>query len=113
MNEENFESELRLALRREDPPAGFAAKILAQTVEAAPVRAEVIRLPVWRRPAAWALAAGLALAAIVPSAVTEYQRKREARALEARRELLTALEVTRKQLQRTRDRIQRNTRHIL
>jgi hypothetical protein len=112
MNENELESELRLVLRREEAPPDFAARVRALTVHAAPEQ-RVVVIPVWRRPAAWALAAGLAVAAIVPPAVSEYQRRREARALEAKRELLIALSVTRAKLQHARDRIQRTTRPAL
>jgi hypothetical protein len=108
----DFEQEMRSALRRDPAPPDFAAKVLARVAEEES-RAKVIRLPIWRRPAAWALAAGISIAAIVPPVVMEYQQRREARALEAKRELLIALEVTRAKLQQTRERIQRTTRRAL
>ena len=110
--EENFETEIRAALRREPAPPDFAAKVLARVGALAP-KQKVYVWPVWRRPATWALAAGLAVAAIIPPAVSEYQRRKELRALEARRELLAALSITRAKLRQTRERIQRNTRHTL
>jgi hypothetical protein len=108
----DFEQEIRSALRRDPAPPDFAAKVLARVAEQE-IPAKVIRLPVWRRPAAWAIAAGLSIAAIVPPVAIEYRQRREARALEARRELLIALEVTRTKLQQTRERIQRTTRLAL
>lgn len=116
IHEEDFEAELRGALLREPAPADFAAKVLARAAALHPPVAPERRLaliPFRRRPAAWALAAGLAVAALIPPAVADYQRRRELRALEARRELLTALSITRAKLRQTRERIQRNTRHIL
>lgn len=109
MNE--FDDLMKSALRRDPAPPDFAAKVLAKA--AALDRPKVLPMPLWRKPAAWALAAGLCVAAIVPPSVMEYQRKREARALEAKRELLLALQVTRLKLQQTRERIQRTTRHTL
>jgi hypothetical protein len=107
----DFEQELRSALRRDPAPHGFAAKVLARAAESkAP--AKVVKMPLWRRPAAWAVAAGIAVAALAPP-VVQYQRSREARAIEAKRELLLALEVTRTKLRQTRERIQRTTRHAL
>lgn len=104
----DFEDSVRNALRREAAPPDFAVNVLAK------VRApKVIALPLWRRPVVWAMAAGVSLAAIVPSAALEYQRRREVQALEARRELFIALALTRTKLQQTRERIQRTTRHTL
>ena len=104
----DFEDAVKAALRREDVPPDFAAKVMARVCSP-----KVIAMPLWRRPVVWAVAAGISLAAIVPSVALEYQRRREVRALEARRELLIALALTRTKLQQTRERIQRNTRHIL
>jgi hypothetical protein len=113
MNE--FEDVVRSALRRDPAPPDFAAKVLAKTaaLDNKGIDRKVIIIPLWRKPAAWALAAGLTIAAVVPPSVMEYQRRREARALEAKRELLIALEVTRVKLQQTRERIQRTTRQRL
>jgi hypothetical protein len=97
----NLENELREALRRESAPEGFAARVLARTRTT----------PRWRRPATLALAAGVTLAALIPSAVYEYRRRQ--RAMEAGNQLMTALNITRVQLQETRERIRRHTRHIL
>ena len=92
----NLENELREALRREPAPADFAANVLA--------RAAVKR----RRPAlAVAMAAGLVAAALIPPAVSDYHRRQQARALEARRELLVALSITRTKLLQTQARIER------
>jgi hypothetical protein len=106
---------MRSALSRDEeslqPPPDFAAKVLAKTVGLR--KTKVIAMPLWRKPAAWALAAGLSIAAIVPPSAMEYQRRREARALEARRELFIALELTRVKLRQTKERIQRTTRHTL
>ncbi|MEP6716788.1 MAG: hypothetical protein ABJC09_14550 [Terriglobia bacterium] len=98
----SLEDNLREALRREMPSAGFAAKVLARTTLAK------TPTPVWRRPVVWALAAGLAVAALVPPAVVEYRRREEARGLEARRQLLVALSITRTKLLQVKQRVQRN-----
>ena len=98
----NLEHEMREALRREPAPADFAARVLAK------VSAKAIPIPLWRRPVvALAMAAGLAVAASIPPAISEYHRRQEARALEARRELLLALSITRNKLLQTRARLQR------
>jgi len=98
----NFDDELRAALQREPAPADFAARVLGKTTK---TRA----LPLWRRPAALAIAAALALTALVPSAVYQYRQHR--RAIEARDQLILALSIARVQLQQVRERIQHNTRH--
>lgn len=110
--EQDFEAEIRAALRREPAPPDFAATVLARAAALDP-KPKVTQMPLWRRPAAWLLAAGLAISAITPPAISEYQRRRELRALEAKRELLLALSITRAKLQQTRERIQRTTRHAL
>lgn len=104
----NLDQELRNALRREPAPDGFAARVLAKT------RVTEIRVtPWWRRPAALALAAALLLAALIPSAVSEYHRRERQRGLEAKEQLMTALSITRVQFQQAKERIRRNTRHAL
>jgi hypothetical protein len=108
----DFEQDMRSALRRDPAPPDFAGGVLARVAALSPP-VKVVRMPLWRRPAAWALAAGLSIAAIVPPAVVEYRQRREARALEAKRELLVALAVTRIKFQQTRERIQRTTGHTL
>lgn len=106
----NFEDDLRAALRREPAPDNFAANVLAKAGQ----RGKVAALPLWRRPATWALAAGLSVAALIPPAVLEYRHRQEQRALEAKHELLFALRITRTKLQQTRERVRRATaRHTL
>ncbi len=102
-----FEEDLRAALRREPAPPDFARKLKR-------------RLPVaiWQRPVAWAIAAGLLLAAAIPPAAIEHRRQQEARAEEARaqeagRQLQYALQLTNSTLRQTRERIQRATKRAL
>ncbi len=102
----NFEDQLRTALRREEVPPGFAARVLAATP--AP-KARV--LPFWRRPLTLALAAALVLAALAPPAIHFYTERQ--RALEAREQLLLAFSITRVQLQQAREKIRENTRRRL
>jgi hypothetical protein len=99
----NLENELREALRREPAPDGFAARVLGKT--------RVI--PFWRRPATLALAAGLAVAALIPSALLEHRRREEQRGIEARNQLVTALAITRVQLNQVKEKIRQNTRRAL
>ena len=106
----SFEDDLRSALRREPAPADFAAKVMAAIPRQQQQRG-AIAFP--RRPATLALAAGLAIAAIVPSAVSEYRRRREERAMEAERQLIVALRITSIKLKQTREKIQRSARRAL
>jgi hypothetical protein len=99
----NLEEQLRGALRREPAPVDFAARVMA-------------RVPVviwWRRPMTLALAAGLAMAAVIPPAVSEYHRRERERAMEAKAQLVTALAITQFQLRQVSEKIKRNTRHAL
>ncbi len=101
-----IEDQLRAALRRESPPSGFAAKVIA--------KANSRRLPrwIWRRPMTLALAVAITLAAVIPPAVKDYRRRQQERALDAEAQLLTALSITQTQLRRVSDQIQKNTRPI-
>ena len=105
MNFNDFDDTLRGALRREPAPPDFAGTVLA--------RARRSGLPVWKRPVALALAAGLLLAVLIPPAISAHQRRERERAVEAEAQLVTALTITRSQLRRVSARIQRNTRRPL
>ena len=75
----DFEDELRAALHREDPPPGFAGRVLARA--AAPRRAS------WLRPFALALAAALLLAS-AGLGYRDYQGRR------AKQQVLLAMRIT-------------------
>jgi hypothetical protein len=94
----NFEEELRIALRREPPPPDFAARTLR----------EAQRRNRWKRTFALPLAAAFAAAALIPAA---YQYRQHQRAVEARDQLITALSITRTQVEYTKTRIRNNMRH--
>lgn len=106
-----FEEDLKRSLRREPAPADFAAKVLARTAALQPAKPKVVVLPIWRRTATWSIAAGLAVAALIPPTIGEYHHKQEQKAAEAGRQLLLALDITRTQLQKTRTRIQKISRN--
>jgi hypothetical protein len=110
MSEHRLEDELRDALRREEPPTGFAAKILAQTVGGPALQVIPRRDRSWfQRPVGLAMAAALASLAIVPAAMVEQHRREQARGLKAKQELLTALAITREQFQQAKAKVQRAT----
>ncbi|HWE48960.1 MAG TPA: hypothetical protein VG273_04195 [Bryobacteraceae bacterium] len=106
-SEKDFEQQLRRSLRREPAPPDFAAAVLAR---AARIKAVI---PFWRRPLILALAAALAVAALIPPAVSEYHRRQQEQAAEARAQVLTALSITKTQLLRVSAKVQRNTRRTL
>ena len=91
---EEFENQLRAALRREPPPPDFAAKVLART------NSNRGNKRYWM-PLAAALLAG----AVIPAVVVE--RHRHEQALEARRQLVSALQITRAKLNFAKEKIQR------
>lgn len=111
---EVLENALRASLRREAVAPDFAAKVLAKA--GAPLPAVVMKAVKPRRwlqrPFALGLAAALAAVAIVPAVVLDYERREQARGLKAKRDLLTALAITKDQLQQARDKVRRTTRII-
>jgi hypothetical protein len=111
MSEHRLEDELRGALQREEPPAGFTAKILAQTVGGPMLQVVPQRGRFWfQRPVGLAMAAALATLAIVPAVIVEQHRREQERGLKAKQELLTALAITRDQFQQAKAKVQRATR---
>lgn len=110
MSEHRLEDELRGALRREEPPAAFAAKILAQTVGGPALQVVPQRGRLWfQRPVGLAMAAALAALAIVPAAIVEQHRREQERGLKAKQELLTALAITREQFQQAKAKVRNAT----
>ena len=97
----HMEHELREALKRVEPPAGFADRVMA-------------RVPAQRStwlPRNWRAAAAAVLVAVVGAGSWEYQRAREQRlvAEQAKAELIFALELTSSTLQATRSKLLRHT----
>ena len=98
----NMENELRKALGRESPPAGFAGRVIAL----AGGRVQAERRPWWKmRSLVFANASAVTAALLLGGVI--YQRHEEQRALEARRQLVTALHVTKASLQKAQERIRR------
>jgi hypothetical protein len=98
----NMENELRKALRRESSPAGFADRVVAKAGQPVPRPHQ----PWWKfRPLVFANA--FALTGVLFIGGVMYQRHEEQRALEARRQLVTALNVTKASLQKAQERIRR------
>jgi len=108
---DDMDDALRKALRREPAPSGFAAKVLAKagtTGESARVRP--VRKSWLQRPFVLAMAATLAAVAIVPAVLLDYEHREQAKGLKAKQDLLTALAITRTQLQQAREKVRRTTR---
>ena len=101
---EDFENDLRRALRRVDPPPGFAERVMRALPDQRPMATvtpiDVVRTTprasLWRRlstPAA--LAASLVAAVLLGQHVaTEQARKEQQAGLAASRELMQALRLT-------------------
>lgn len=99
---EEFERVLRDALGREAAPPDFAAKVLAKVRQG-----RVVKIHWWqRRSALLALAAAIAVAAVVPPVWVEHRRQE--RAVEAHRQLVLAMQITRAKIIATRQKIRRN-----
>jgi type VI protein secretion system component VasF len=92
---EDFEDQLREALRRRDPSSGFAERVIAR---ANPAR---------RARPAWAIAAIAAMLAVGVFGFQEYQQRR---AEDARRQAMLALSITAKKLNLFRDKVLRMER---
>jgi hypothetical protein len=104
MSDEAFEKALRDSMRRQPAPQDFAAKVLEKAGHAKKTRTWL------QRPLTFALAAAVAAIAIVPAVLVEHERREQERGLQAKRDLLTALAITRTQLQHAREKIQRTAR---
>jgi hypothetical protein len=95
----DFENQLRGALRREEPSAGFAERVIALSMAQA-------QAP--KRRSGWKLWA--AVAAMLVAAPLLYERYQQRRAEEARDQAILALRITAEKLNVMRDKIQGATR---
>ena len=99
----SIEDQLRDALKREPAAADFKRRVM----QALPARKSAPTLWWWKRRRSLVLATALAFAAVAPTVVIE---QRHRRGVEAREQLLRALQVTNATLRHTKDMIQKNTR---
>jgi len=102
-----LEEELRNAMRREEPPEGFAGRVLAQVQET--------KQSAWTgifalRNLRWALAGAMCLALAV--AGIEYKRAQDehARGEAAKQQLMLALRITADKLQLAQEKVQQHSR---
>lgn len=108
----DLENQLRAALRRHDPPPGFAERVIEHTrradahplAMAAQVPAIATRRSGWRP--VWSIGAIAATLTLVSFSVTSYQRSREEHAAH---QAQLALRIAAEKLNLTRDRVFENT----
>ncbi len=92
-----LEDELRTALRREQPPAGFAQRVLARAAQPRRSVWDWIRWPAFR----WAVAGAMALIMVV--ALLQYRHR--ARGEAAKQQVMLALRITSSKLKLARQRV--------
>jgi hypothetical protein len=97
----NLEDRLREALRRQDPPEGFAERVIQQ---AGPARAQALRIePKWRMRRLWPAVSFAAAAAAVMFSITVENRHRQEE--EAGRQAILALRIASQKLNMVRDKV--------
>jgi negative regulator of sigma E activity len=90
----NFDDQLKAALKRREPPNGFAERVLARAQSPA-----ARRLPSWRERWAWPIlrpqqawvAAGVAAAILLVTSGVRYQHQRQGEL--AKQQVMLALEI--------------------
>ncbi len=90
-----LEDELRNALRREQPPAGFAERVLARAAQPRRTFWDFLRLPAFR----WAMAGALCLIFVIAGLEYQQQRQERLRGEAAKAQLMQALRITGSKLQ--------------
>jgi hypothetical protein len=105
----SLERELRQALRPVDPPAGFADRVIARTrteSAAQPKRARILMFPVLRsRVWIGSAVAAMLLVGVVGEQAHRMEQRRKAE--EAQKQFETALQVTDRALEHTRQQLER------
>jgi ferric-dicitrate binding protein FerR (iron transport regulator) len=106
-----LDDELRNALKRKEPPEGFADRVLAR-LEHAPRERKLMRRPasLWRRPALrWVAVAAACLLAVAGIARYQHQQRVRAQAEQASRQAVWALEMASTELNTALQEAQRIT----
>ena len=80
----NLDNELKHALRRESPPAGFASRVMLRIEEAEPRRS---------RPAWWRAAAASVTLALLLGGYTTHRVLEQRKGLRAKEEVLRAMAI--------------------
>jgi hypothetical protein len=103
-----LEDELRSALRRQEPPAGFLERVMAR-LAAQPARragwAEAVR-SFFRLPRLGWVAVGIAACFLLVIGVLQYRRERHAQGEVAKEQLKQALHIASSKLNLARKRVQ-------
>jgi hypothetical protein len=94
----DFEDRLREALQRREPPSGFAERVVALV----PQR----RAPMWTR---WRSVAAIAAVLLVMFSALLYERHRANQAEAANRQLMYALRLAARQIERVQNRVQNSS----
>lgn len=98
----DLERELRQALRRKEPSAGFAARVVASLPQERPSRWLLwIHQPAFR----WAAAAVVLVAIVTGSVAYRHHQEELARGRAARQQLILALRITGTKLQLAQQRV--------
>jgi len=98
-----LEEELKNSLRREEPPEGFAGRVLAATARKRPnAWSRFVSWPQMR----WAMAGALCLMLAVAGMEYKQARQEEARGEAAKAQLMQALHITASKLQRAQEKVQ-------
>ncbi len=97
-----LEDELRNSLRREEPPEGFAERVLAETAKAAPsVWRRLFALPILR----WAMAGAVCLMLAVAGIEYKQAQQEQAHGEAAKAQLMRALHITALKLQLAQEKV--------
>lgn len=110
-----LDEELRQALRRREPPEGFAERVLTRAAMQAPRRRWLGVLNRMQPPQLrWAAAVAVVVAMLIGGAQYQQQRQRQMRGEQAKQKVVLALRIAADQLELTRQKIQQlNAREIL
>lgn len=110
---DRFEDELKRALLRREPPAGFTERVMAG-ISTEPRPSTLRRLFSWVLPVRWAPALAACLIFILAAGTWQYRRIEQRQEAErAKRDLIFALQVTSVKLERTKAMLLQNVGGLL
>jgi hypothetical protein len=99
-----LENELRNAMKREDPPEGFAERVLARAAETK----QNSRIRIFARPGfRWALAGAIGLLLVAAGVEYRQEKLEQVRGEAAKTQLMLALRITADKLQLAQEKVQR------
>ena len=102
----DLEKQLRTALRRCDPPAGFADRVMAQVRRDADCESQRKSAFWWRPRFRWAAIPALALVLVLGFWFRGYeQRQQEKEALAAKQQVMLALRITGSKLRMAKEKV--------